>query len=141
MSDFTRSVPVRFGQVDAAGIVFYPRYFEMLDTVLEDWALEVLGVSRRDLHLELGFGLPTVHLNANFAAASHLSDELLFAISAGEIGRSSIVLHVRVECAGELRWSGTVTLALVTLSPLQARPWPEAWRQALLRSRTLGVAA
>ena len=34
---FQISTKVRFGDVDPAGIVFYPRYFEMLNAAVEDW--------------------------------------------------------------------------------------------------------
>ena len=34
---------VRFGHCDPAGIVFYPRYFEMLNALVEDWISEGLA--------------------------------------------------------------------------------------------------
>jgi 4-hydroxybenzoyl-CoA thioesterase len=30
-------VPIRFQHTDPAGIVFYPRYFEILGQIIEDW--------------------------------------------------------------------------------------------------------
>ena len=37
MSAFQREILVRFGHCDAAGWVFYPRYFEMISDFVEDW--------------------------------------------------------------------------------------------------------
>ena len=33
---FETTVLVRFGDIDGAGIVFYPRFFEMLNSAVED---------------------------------------------------------------------------------------------------------
>ena len=35
------SLPIRFRHCDAAGIVFYPRYFEMMNDLVEDWFAEL----------------------------------------------------------------------------------------------------
>jgi hypothetical protein len=37
MSQFTKQEKVRFQHVDYAGIVFYPRFLEMLNCLVEDW--------------------------------------------------------------------------------------------------------
>ena len=42
MTVFTVDIPVRFQHTDPAGIVFYPRYFEMINQVIEDWFAEKL---------------------------------------------------------------------------------------------------
>jgi 4-hydroxybenzoyl-CoA thioesterase len=72
VSPFVAEIPVRFAHCDTAGIVFYPRYFEMFSGVVEDWCADGLGVSFRELHLEQGLGLPTVHIETDFAAPSQL---------------------------------------------------------------------
>ena len=48
---FTVERRVRFADCDAAGIVFFPRYFEMLNGVVEDWFAGPLGASFRELHI------------------------------------------------------------------------------------------
>lgn len=37
MAAFQREILVRFGHCDAAGWVFYPRYFELISDFVEDW--------------------------------------------------------------------------------------------------------
>ena len=49
---FTTTVQVRFADVDPAGIVFYPRYFEMLNGAVEDWFAQQLGLDFATMHLE-----------------------------------------------------------------------------------------
>ena len=40
---FTTTRKVRFEHCDPAGIVFYPRYFEMINGTVEDWFEEDLA--------------------------------------------------------------------------------------------------
>ena len=37
-------VPVRFSHCDPAGIVYFPRYFDMINGVVEDWFAGTLGL-------------------------------------------------------------------------------------------------
>lgn len=85
---FTTTAPVRFAHVDAAGIVFYPRYFEMLNAAVEDWFAH-LGCDFKTLHLDRRLGVPTVDLRCTFMAPSQLGDELRITIVPREPGRSS----------------------------------------------------
>ena len=43
MPAYQREVLVRFAHCDPAGIVFYARYFEMINGVVEDWVREEPG--------------------------------------------------------------------------------------------------
>ena len=45
MAAFQREILVRFGHCDAAGWVFYPRYFEMISDFVEDWFEDGLAAS------------------------------------------------------------------------------------------------
>ncbi|MEP6869978.1 MAG: acyl-CoA thioesterase, partial [Novosphingobium sp.] len=86
---FETSTQIRFAHVDGAGIVFYPRYFEILNAAVEDWFAEALGADFRSMHHERGIGVPTVQLNAEFLAPSLLGDELAVRITPRHVGRSS----------------------------------------------------
>ena len=79
---------VRFAHVDAAGIVFYPRYFEMLNAAIEDYFAEYVGVDFRALHIVRGLGVPTVKIEAEFAAPSRRGDPRDVGGMAGATGRS-----------------------------------------------------
>ncbi|MCE9680901.1 acyl-CoA thioesterase [Halomonas alkalisoli] len=56
---FTTLRKVRFQHCDPAGIVFYPRYFEWLNSVVEDWFAEVVGHDFNELHVASRTGVPT----------------------------------------------------------------------------------
>ena len=42
---YTRTVPIEFNHCDPAGIVFYPRYFEMTNSVVENFFPDEVGHS------------------------------------------------------------------------------------------------
>tara|TARA_B100000780_G_scaffold72530_1_gene48600 strand:+ start:1969 stop:2307 length:339 start_codon:yes stop_codon:yes gene_type:complete len=72
MPSFEFKHPVLFQHCDPAGMVFYPRYFEMVNACVETWFADKLLVSFKRLHLELGLSVPTVSTQTNFCAPSRL---------------------------------------------------------------------
>src|SRR5690606_5360794 len=113
---FTTRSKVRFAHVDAAGIVFYPRYFEMLNGAVEDWFAEGLGVDFAELHLTRGLGVPTVSLDSRFAAPSRLGDELDITIEVKSVGRSSCAVAYTVACGDEVRMTAQGVLVCMILA-------------------------
>ena len=107
---FETGALVRFAHVDPAGIVFYPRYFEMLNGAVEDWFDQSLGVSFRDLHLDQGIGTPTVKLEVTFLSPSRLGDDLIIRITPRAVGQSSCTIDVLFTAEGRDRLQAQVVL-------------------------------
>ncbi|HZV83652.1 MAG TPA: thioesterase family protein [Brevundimonas sp.] len=124
---FTSERRVRFADCDAAGIVFYPRYFEMLNGVVEDWFAGPLGVSFRKLHMERHVSVPTAAVEARFIAPSRLEDELTFSLTVTRLGGASCGLRHRITADGQTRFEATQTIVHVGAS-LKPEPWPYALR-------------
>ena len=103
MAEFINKQVVLFGHCDPAGIVFYPRYFEMLNACVEAWCFERLGYSFAKMHGADGKGLPCVTLDTEFVAPSFHGDVLHFKLVPKKLGRTSINLEVRAYCDGALR--------------------------------------
>jgi 4-hydroxybenzoyl-CoA thioesterase len=122
---FIHRTPVRFAHVDAAGIVFYPRFFEMLNAAVEDW-FAALGRDFRALHLEDRIGTPTVRLEADFIAPAMLGDELAITLTPVKVGTSSCTYRFDFSVAGEPKLKGEGVLVCMDLEAQRARPWPEA---------------
>ena len=118
-------VKVRFGDIDAAGIVFYPRYFEMLNAAVEEWFETRIGVAFRELHLERGLGIPTVTLQCDFTAPSRLGEVLQVSVAPIEIGRSSCTVRYTVSHAGETRLTASAVLVCMNLKAARAEAWPD----------------
>lgn len=124
---FTTTRRVRFADCDAAGIVFFPRYFEMLNGVVEDWFAGPLGASFRELHLDRGVSVPTAAVEARFMAPSRLEDDLTFALAVTKLGGASCSLRHRITSGDQLRFEATQTIVFVGAS-LKPEPWPEPVR-------------
>ncbi|WP_174296802.1 acyl-CoA thioesterase [Sphingomonas bacterium] len=125
---FVSRQAVRFAHVDAAGIVFYPRYFEMLNAAIEDFFADEIGVDFATMHLSRGLGVPTVKLESEFAAPSRLGDPLDFRLDVVRVGSSSAELSVEVRCRAELRLRVRVVLVCMVLATGSPCGWPDDLR-------------
>jgi 4-hydroxybenzoyl-CoA thioesterase len=125
---FTTRRKVRFEHCDPAGIVFYPRYFEMINAVVEDWFSEALESSFAEL-ISSGRGVPTVSLQTQFHAPSRLGEILAFSLVPQAIGRTSLKLEIIATHQDQRRLTAQVTLVLIDLSTGRPLPWPDPVRQ------------
>jgi len=124
---YTTGRKVRFADCDAAGIVFFPRYFEMLNGVVEDWFAGPLGLSFRELHQDRHASVPTAAVEARFIAPSRLEDDLTFALTVTRLGGASCALRHRISSGDDPRFEATQTIVFVGAS-LKPEPWPETVR-------------
>ena len=128
---FVLELPVRFAHVDAAGIVFYPRYFEMFNAAVEEWFAARTGVSFADLHITRRHGVPTVALECRFAAPSRLGDLLDIEVVLKKLGRSSCDLSYRISSGGAERVIASAVLVYIDLDTGQSESWPDDLRGGL----------
>jgi len=91
---FKTSVLIRFSHCDPAGIVFYPRYFEMINNVVEDWMAEALDWSFSFLIFDRNEGFPTVSVECEFMSPSRIGDVLDFELTVLKLGKSSCTVSV-----------------------------------------------
>lgn len=127
---FECPIRVEFNHCDPAGIVFYPRYFEMINATVERFFAQ-LGWSFGKIHLEMGCGVPLVKIGAEFLAPSRLSDDLVFSLSFSRIGGASAQGVIRARSGQEVRMKADLTMVW-TQPGLQARHWPEALKALML---------
>ena len=128
---FTRTIGVRFRHCDPAGIVFFPRYFEMLNDLLEDWFAS-LNWAFGPLHAHKHEGVPTVKLAAEFFAPSRLGDDLVFTLEPTRLGTSSIDLTYTAHCEGKVRLRAKATLVYVdNVGEIKSVPIPDELRERM----------
>lgn len=125
---FVSSKLIRFAHVDAAGIVFYPRYFELINELVEDYFAGIVGVSFGVMHDARRLGVPTVALTAEFIAPSRLGDVLEFVTLVERVGTSSAEISVIGNCAGQQRIKVRVVLVCMDLDGGRPVPWPADMR-------------
>ena len=133
MNDFTLQQKVRFQHCDPAGIVFYPRYFEMVTATVEEWFAQRLGVPFETLHGPLGAAVPTVSMTVEFNAPSRLGDVLEFRLRPARIGRSSVGLSIAAYCGAEKRLSMESALVFTKAGASKPDSWPEDLRARISR--------
>ncbi|MFN3971613.1 MAG: acyl-CoA thioesterase [Gemmobacter sp.] len=126
---YTRTIAIEFNHCDPAGIVFYPRYFEMTNSLVENFCAEVLHDPFARQMAE-GRAIPTVRIEIDFRAASRLGERVAFHLDVQRIGGASVTFAIRADCGGERRLEGQLTL--VRLGP-GGRPdrWPDDIRARL----------
>ena len=122
---------VRHGHTDPAGIVFYPRYFEMINEVVEDFFREALGRPFGDWHRRKTTGVPTVHIDTTFLAPSYCDDVLTFSLRISKLGGSSATFLIAGRCCDEQRLTTALTLAHVDLTEMKAIPFGDELRSDL----------
>ncbi|GLQ04843.1 acyl-CoA thioesterase [Sneathiella chinensis] len=129
MSQFLTHQKVMFQHCDPAGIVFYPRYFEMINATVETWFDEGLQAPFSRIHMEQGHAVPTVDIHTRFSAPSRLGDLLEMTLDVVKIGTSSMTLTVTARSGLEERFSADLTLVHIAQQDGKPRPWPVAIRQ------------
>lgn len=122
MPAFQKEVSVRFGDCDPAQIVFYPRYFEMINRFVEDWFEDGLEASFPGLLYHKGLVAPTVHFEVDFPKPAHFGERLTFQLEVSKIGRTSCSLLINASCQGEVRV--TVQQVLVFIDQKKRTPLP-----------------
>lgn len=126
---YRSAVLVRFGHCDPAGIVFFPRYMEMFNNLVEDWCREELQVSFAEIHERRGWGLPTVHLEVDFLAPSVLGEILSTSLVVRRLGTSSIGLDIELRGPdGSDRVRASTVLVLIDAKSRRAVPIPDELR-------------
>jgi acyl-CoA thioester hydrolase len=134
---FTIEERVRWGDVDAARIIFYGsyiRFFEIAETEL----FRAVGMPYGKVFDELDIWLPRVHLECDFKRAAQLDDLLEVSVYVAKIGRTSIRLNFEVRRKGD---NGVIEAGLIATAHfvlvatlrdnLQPVPVPEELRNAL----------
>ncbi len=134
---FEREQLVRFGHCDPAGIVFYPRYFEMLNELVEDWFAQSLGIPFEQLIGQRRLGMPTAQLDTRFRRISRQGDRLRQRLRLARMGGSSLTLAVSFDGDDGPRVEFDQVLVCTSLDTHQPQPLPDDLRAALQRAQEM----
>ena len=129
---FRTPISIRFAHCDPAGIVFYPRYFELINGVVEDWCAQGLGMSFHEMHMVQGIGLPTVHIETDFVKTSVMGDELIAELRVIKLGRASATVEIRMlGQEQDLRLTARLVLVMAQVQERKAIALPSALREQM----------
>jgi YbgC/YbaW family acyl-CoA thioester hydrolase len=123
---------VRWGDVDAASIIFYGayiRFFEFAETEL----FRAAGLSYGVMFDELDVWLPRAHLECDFIRAAKLDDLLEVYVYVGKIGNKSMRLNFEVFRKGETEIIARAHFVLVAVQreTFETVPIPTLLRERL----------
>jgi len=119
---------VLFKHCDPAGIVFYPRYFEMMNDCVEAFFDKKLQWPFEALHGDAS--VPTADIHTRFVAPSRLGDRLQLGLTLTRVGRTSMSYWMQARCGDEMRFETEATLVHVDANGRPV-PWPDAIRPKL----------
>ena len=124
MAAFQREILIRFGHCDAAGWVFYPRYFEMISDFVEDWFEDGLEASAPGLFHHKRLLTPSVHFTVDFPRPTKYGDRLTFKLWTAKVGRTSCEVRIEASFHGELRMQAQQVLVFIAATDGRPTPIP-----------------
>ena len=128
MSAYETSFSVRFGHVDPAGIVYFPRIFDYLHDVFEELWEEHVGQRYYHLLLERRLGFPLVHSDVDFRHPLHFGDTPVVRVTCFRVGRSSLGLRYLVRRADEVCVEARMITVCTEVGTMQSTPIPAEFR-------------
>ena len=129
---FTIEERVRWGDVDAARIIFYGAYIHFFEFAETELFREV-GLPYGKMFDELKIWLPRVHLECDFRRAARLDDLLEVSVYVGHFGTKSMKLNFEVRRKNEDALIATAhfVLAAVNQDTFETVPIPVEMRERL----------
>jgi YbgC/YbaW family acyl-CoA thioester hydrolase len=122
MRPFVHEVPVRFHDIDFAGIVFFARILYYAHDANEAW-LRAIGCRLEVPVSERGFALPFVHAEADYHKPIRGGQTITVEVEPIAVGRTSYTLRSHLfSASGEC--CATVTTVQVSADPETRRPQP-----------------
>lgn len=130
---FTYATPVRFADVDHAGIVYYPRFFHFFHLAFEElWRQRIGPRAYSDLLDRDRIGFPAVRAECDFKGPLKFGDTAEIVLSVARLGTKSITFRYRIYRAADdagrersLAAEGSVVCAVVDLAAFVSIAVPE----------------
>ncbi|MEA2929048.1 MAG: 4-hydroxybenzoyl-CoA thioesterase [Hyphomicrobiales bacterium] len=112
---------IQWGECDPAGIVFYPRYFEMFDASTTAMFSAATGLSKYQMFETYKFaGYPMVDTRARFLVPCRFGDDVTIETTMTDAKRSSFNITHRLKKAGALAVEAFETRVWVGRDPADA---------------------
>ena len=133
---FTTHIKVRFADVDAAGLVYYPVLFHYCHVAMEEFFAARCPAPYDRLMADERIGFPTVNARAEFFAPLLYGDAVEVEVFVSSVGRSSATFEYRLRRASDhtLCASATLVQVAMNLDTRRAVPIPESLRHSFTES-------
>ncbi len=131
--------PVRFEDVDAARIVFFPRFFHYAHEAMEAF-FDRLDGGYHGLVITRQVGLPAVHVEADFKSPLRYGDRVRVGVVIEKVGTTSLTLRFDMT-----RIAGNVPVATLRhvvvstdLGAMKSTPFPDDVRRLVEAAMAAG---
>jgi 4-hydroxybenzoyl-CoA thioesterase len=124
---------VRFAHCDPAGIVFYSRFFELMQEATEDFFRFAIEMPFDRVVMADGIVMPAVSLDVRWHAPSRLAETLAIDVGIARLGTASIDFAYEMSCNGERRMSARTKQVQTRRETGRATPIVEPMRSRLER--------
>ena len=130
---FTRDYPVRFGEIDHAGVMYYPALFDRIHQAFEDFWPDAIGKTYAQVLGEDGVGFPLIDTRTTFSAPFRFGETIRVGIDVARIGTRSGPFRVQLRAAGDdrLRAEARMVNGVVAMESFEPTPLPAAYAAAL----------
>jgi 4-hydroxybenzoyl-CoA thioesterase len=135
---YTTSLKVRFGDIDHAGIAYYPNLYHDLHIAFEEFFEEHLGTPYPRALDEEKLGFPTVHVETDFLSPIRYGDTLDITITVPRLGDSSADLLFTVVRRGDTDpcLVSRHTVVAIDMTTFRPRAIPPPYRDLLAACAT-----
>jgi 4-hydroxybenzoyl-CoA thioesterase len=128
VSAFTTVIQVRFGHVDPAGIVYFPRIYDYVHDVFEELWEKHVGERYYRILCDDKVGFPLAHSEVDFKSPLRFGDRPVVRVTCFRLGRSSLGLRYVFEIDGRVCVDARMTTVCVDLSTMKSIEMPARYR-------------
>lgn len=136
---YRTTLPVRFGDVDKAGIVYYPVIFHYLHVAQEDFFADFVGVPYHQLIERENIGFPTAKASTEFIKPLKYGDLLEISVHISRIGSSSATFEFNIyrRGTGELLARSSEVKVAVNMRTWEKIAIPQRYREKFIQCQAL----
>lgn len=131
---------VRFGDLDEAGIVYYPRLVNYFHVAMEEFFGAVLDTDYPSFLSQHRLGLPAARLEVDFLRPLRYGDHIQVEVEIEKVGNSSIIWRYGIFRPGEHEpaTKARVVTVIVDMDSFEKTPVPTWLRDRLEAYRSAG---
>ncbi len=130
---FVKHYEVRFGEIDHAGVMYYPALFDRMHRAFEDFWTEAADCSYADILDRDNLGFPLVNIESSFRKPFRFGEQVRMSIDVIRIGHRSVTFRFRLGQGDdpEVRAEAKMVLGVIDLQQFAPCDLPQNFREFL----------
>jgi len=125
---FTTHILVRFGDLDAAGIAYYPNLVNFVHVAFEDFFSGHVGRPYPEVYAD-GIGFPTVKVEVEFLSPVHFGDNVRIDVTVERVGNSSVQIRYEASIDDRPVFKARNVSVVVDMRTFRPMPIPQWLRE------------